>query len=539
MKKMVVQLEAPWYIRERKGEGPLSVDEMEDKPEYDWLESSSPAGVHEILLDHGKIKDPRDDNNCDSVKWIAERDWIYRYTFTESLTSKNQRLIFDSLDTWVDIYLNKEKIASSDNMFLPVLKNVPAINAGDILMLHFSSPQRMYDSIVVPPEWEGSVNRMNIIRKSKHDFTQFGGQNPYMALVGPCGEIRLEGWDDACLDYVDITTRVENTDGIANIKFVALGKADYFVVSVVDDEMESEVVTEKADMVQTLTLRIPMVKSWNPRGYGNPSIYRIKVKLYKNGEEIDSCEKIVGFRSCTIDENLNTVINGHRVRMWGACLTPLDGMTHMWDQSRFEKLLELAVNAHMNILRIWGGGFPLPDALYEACDRCGILIWQDFIHDYGMYPNSEEYIKIFLDEARTMVLRLKNHPCILLWCGGNETFLGAEYVMPERPFLGAELYTRYYRELCNDLDPGRYYHVNSPYGGAYTNDPSVGDTHSYGHDWYVPGLSYPVFPSENNRTSTPCLATMEKILGPNLWPEDFCDRWTRESHPLMPNTWKR
>jgi hypothetical protein len=225
--------------------------------------------------------------------------------------------------------------------------------------------------------------------------------------------------------------------------------------------------------------------------------------------------------------------------MWGACLTPIDGLTHTWDQARFERLVDLAINANMNILRIWGGGFPYPNDLYELCDRKGIMIWQDFVHDYGMYPCSDPYIQIFLSEAAVMVKRLKHHPSIILWCGGNEAFLGAEYVMPEREFIGGELYTKHYRELCEKLDADRYYHANSPFGGSCANDPSAGDTHSYGHDWYVPGLDCPLFPTENNRASTPCDATMEKMMGDGLWPAEFRDQWTFKNHPMMPETWKK
>ncbi|MDR1286323.1 MAG: hypothetical protein LBK08_01820 [Treponema sp.] len=538
MKKEILALTGPWLLRERGGKGPLLAEELESLPGQDWLEGGAPLGVHEILLRHGRIADPRTDNNCAAVQWVAESDWLYRYTFKASPPGKKHRLVFEALDTWVDIYLGSEKIASSADMFLPVEVDVPFVRAGDVLTLHFSAPQRMYDTTVMPSEWEGSVNKLNVIRKSKHDFTQFGGQNPYMALTGPCGEIRLESWDEARLEYAGVNVRMEGNDGVLEITPEISGEARQFSAVLVDDATGAEAGSQSGTG-DPIVLRIPGVKRWNPRGYGEQNMYRLEMTLYADGEAVDTCEKSIGFRTCSIDENLNTVINGQRVRMWGACLTPIDGMTHTWNQPRFERLLDLAENAHMNILRVWGGGFPLPDSMYEACDRRGVLVWQDFIHDYGMYPFSEEYTRIFLAEAASIVKRLKHHPCIALWCGGNETFLGAEYVMPERPFLGGDLYTKHYRELCERLDPGRYYHVNSPYGGSCANDPSEGDTHSYSHDWYVPGLAHPVFPSENNRAGTPCLATMEKMLGKGLWPEDFRDQWTFRSHPMMPDTWKR
>lgn len=74
----------------------------------------------------------------------------------------------------------------------------------------------------------------------------------------------------------------------------------------------------------------------------------------------------------------------------------------------------------MNMLRIWGGGIYEDDYFYELCDRNGIMIWQDFMFACAMYPGNPEFLENVRQEAADNLIRLRNHPCIALWCGNNE-----------------------------------------------------------------------------------------------------------------------
>lgn len=85
-----------------------------------------------------------------------------------------------------------------------------------------------------------------------------------------------------------------------------------------------------------------------------------------------------------------------------------------------EKIVKMALEANMNCLRIWGGGDRLPDRFYDMCDEAGILLWQDFFHDYSMYPEEEAFRSLCRREAEYQVKRLRHHPSVLLWCGSNE-----------------------------------------------------------------------------------------------------------------------
>jgi beta-mannosidase len=83
-------------------------------------------------------------------------------------------------------------------------------------------------------------------------------------------------------------------------------------------------------------------------------------------------------------------------------------------------MLQSAKDANMNMLRVWGGGVYEADEFYDRCDSLGIMVWQDFMFACGMYPGDEAFMNNVREEVKYQIERLRNHPCIVLWCGNNE-----------------------------------------------------------------------------------------------------------------------
>lgn len=138
-----------------------------------------------------------------------------------------------------------------------------------------------------------------------------------------------------------------------------------------------------------------------------------------------------------------------------------------------------------------------------------------------------------------MTRRLKSHPSILLWCGGNETLLSRDYDNPGGPCFGEEIVCRVFPQVCAEQDPVRYYHPSSPCGGDFANDPSAGDTHGYTHLWFVPGREFPIFLSENCRVSTPSIKSMRRMMKPEeLWPPGYTGRVSRRQRKEWPESWE-
>jgi hypothetical protein len=194
----------------------------------------------------------------------------------------------------------------------------------------------------------------------------------------------------------------------------------------------------------------------------------------------------------------------------------------------------------MNVLRVWGGGSMPPDAFYEACDRRGILIWQDFMFGYGMYPDDDpDFVENCRTEIESIVRRLRNHPSLLLWCGGNENHMGWDFAFGEEPTTGRALFEGVMPEICAQLDPDRLFHPSSPYGGPVPNWPLKGDWHDYTTLTFSPHASVPLYASEIGRVSAPSLTSMRRFMDDeDLWPEGHDPRVCAPGEAAWPPMWQ-
>ena len=119
-------------------------------------------------------------------------------------------------------------------------------------------------------------------------------------------------------------------------------------------------------------------------------------------------------------EKFQVTVNGTPVFAKGANWIPADSFVSRVKESTIRELLISAAKANMNMLRVWGGGIYESDTFYDYCDRLGILVWQDFMFACSLYPGDNHFLSLVKDEAVTQIKRLRNHPCIALWCGNNE-----------------------------------------------------------------------------------------------------------------------
>lgn len=212
------------------------------------------------------------------------------------------------------------------------------------------------------------------------------------------------------------------------------------------------------------------------------------------------------------------------MKLWGGNFAPVGkgGISHVFDREHFCRIMDLVENG-MNCLRIWGPGEPYPEELYQEADRRGILLWQEFYGDSGAYPETEAFLAECRADAVYLLKRLKHHPSILMWCGGNESLMWAHIADPSQRVYGKGLYLDETRLLTEKYDPQRFYLPSCPMGGLYPNDPIVGDTHGLEHRWwFVPGCDYPYFFSENTRVSPSGMKSLLRFMQPEeIWPADY------------------
>ncbi len=112
--------------------------------------------------------------------------------------------------------------------------------------------------------------------------------------------------------------------------------------------------------------------------------------------------------------------DGQPIYAKGANWIPADVFLPRVTKDDYRKMLISAKDANMNMLRVWGGGVYEADEFYDLCDSLGIMVWQDFMFAGGMYPGDDAFMNNVREEVRYQIERLRNHPCIVLWCGNNE-----------------------------------------------------------------------------------------------------------------------
>ncbi|KAK8786230.1 hypothetical protein V5799_007399, partial [Amblyomma americanum] len=93
-------------------------------------------------------------------------------------------------------------------------------------------------------------------------------------------------------------------------------------------------------------------------------------------------------------------VNGLPLFAKGSTWMPADAFPDHVTGERLESLLDAAAAAHMNLLRVWGGGLYESDLFYELADRRGLMVWQDFAFASALYPATPEFLDSVAREAR-------------------------------------------------------------------------------------------------------------------------------------------
>lgn len=186
-------------------------------------------------------------------------------------------------------------------------------------------------------------------------------------------------------------------------------------------------------------LRIDRPRLWWPNGYAADvsaaqPLYPLTLRASVNGAVSQERSLNVGIRQVTVkivDVEGNRTsrafhVNGERIFLRGGNWIGTDAMLRL-SRQRYEDEVRLHAMTGLNFIRVWGGGIAERPEFYEACDRYGMLVMQDFWlsgeYEYGYPP---EYDDIFLACASDTIQLLRNHPSLLFWCGANESRPGGK-----------------------------------------------------------------------------------------------------------------
>ena len=447
---------------------------------------SVPGGVHSALRAAGKLVDPFYGRNELKTQWVGRKTWTISRTFDASrelLSRKAIVLRLDNVDTFAEIRLNGKLLGKTDNRFRRWEFDLkPHLKAGENeLSGVFESSEYKGNAIAATYDRDFPIcnvpwakNQALIRKPACHAGWDWGLAQ---MITGFCGETKILAYDDFKLDYV--TSEQEFSENLDHCRLT--------VSAACTDADGRPFVERKAFEIDDPPL-------WWPNGAGERKFYTCAFEV--RGRKI---VRRIGLRKLEVINTRDTDehgkpgarlafrVNGREIFMKGANWIPCSAFENEQTPERYRDLLESAVAANMNMIRVWGGGQFEKDCFYDLCDELGILLWHDQMFSCALYPGDERFLASVREELRHQIRRLKDHASIALWCGDNEC-LGAFY-----GFKGEK--HRYYSEACmrrhamqeacvKELDPSRMFWPSSPcagpgdYSDNWHNDAS-GDMHNW------------------------------------------------------------
>ena len=480
----------------------------------DWKPATVPGVVQTDLFKLGEIPDPFKGNNEDSIKWVSEKNWSYKKEFSipsEILEKQTHIVRFEGLDTYARILFNDSTTFElSNNAFrtleIDVSNNLKKNNTLEILLI---SPDKFE---------KGEASKLNYqLPEAPRVFTrkpqfQYGWDwGPKIKTMGIWRDVSLISYDAVRLKGVYFRTHNISEEKADLTAHIELGTKDYekCTVEVINkttgEIFESPVEVYGDKGIYDLNLSIKNPKLWWTHNLGDPFLYDITVNIKIGTTVVETLSKKIGIRTIelitekdNVGESFGFKLNGKPVYMKGANYIPQNiFLAEVQPQDR-EKLLNDAVEANMNMLRVWGGGVYEDDLFYNLCDEKGILVWQDFMFACAMYPGDEFFLRNVKREAIENVKRLRNHPSIALWCGNNENSEGWHrwgWQADKTEVQKEEIWDNYQAvfndilpKVVDSLHPSVSYWESSPkFGRGDTRYQFEGDA----HDWWVWHDGYP------------------------------------------------
>jgi beta-mannosidase len=564
-----VPLDGPWRFRSADGAADDAVvaDAATAGTAGEWLSGEVPGRVHADLLRLGLIADPRVGTNSRDCVWVDDKDWWYCRQFVVpggDAAVRRAELVFDGLDTIASVYLNGRLVGTHADMFIPCtfeVTDVVLYDAPNTLAIKFSSVLRTY----ADREPRGVVPRERApafyARRCFTGFSSYLGAAPYLVGAGVWRSARLvlsrgvrivdvyartalspapQGNTPAEVELkterADLTLEVTLRNDTSAVQDVAVA------VSIDGDTLWEDEVSHVTPGTTTTSVQCSIAKPklWWPHTLGAPHLYEITITTTDGQGRVDSWSQRIGVRTVDLVQNEDGEsrfyfrFNGIRTFLKGAGWVPPDGLTLHAPVETYRRLLEMARDANMNLVRDWSGGIIERPEFFDICDELGIVVWQDFMLECIMRPDwDQEFLDQVAVECAAEIRMLRNHPSIALWCGGNESFMGWDMWSwrDDSPRMyGADIYLKLISDLCASLDPTRPYWPNSPYGGGIANSTEMGDVHDYSWNDFM-SIGDARFISEIGRIAPPALKSMEKAIpADELWP--IGEAWTHYNGQL-------
>ncbi|CAB3400466.1 unnamed protein product [Caenorhabditis bovis] len=532
-----------------------------------------PGDLFHDLWINGFIKDPLYGNNYFALKNVTENnEFTYFREFSiETVHPKEEYVLsIGGLDTYAVVSLNGNRIVASYNQFLSHLVNITGrIHDGtNVLSITFKNTVayakdgarrfKAKTGLSVPPECPPALINgechVNFVRKAQYSFGWDWA--PSMPTVGISKDIFIVRYLQNYLEDFTFQTFRTEMDWLVEVEFRVLHYTDgrfQLYVEIpelgVYEKMSYDFVSA-GEITRTFVkhkfyIDSEKVQLWWPVGYGPQKLYDIRARAGTHTKT-----KKIGFRSVELDEsfvdekdsekgrNFFFKVNDIPIFLKGTNWVPVSMFPyHKENEERVEFLLDSVVEAGMNTIRVWGGGFYESEHFYEYATKKGLLIWQDFMFACSLYPNEELFKQTTDKEVRLQTLRLAKYPSILTFSTNNEIEVGIRqnwfksdnYTMEQQ----SEDYVTMFKNIRDIIEYNSHeipIQYSSPSNGRKTyddggvsenpQDPKYGDIHFYDdlkNHWKDNTFKTPRCASEYGVQSYPLESTMLKHIDKSDW----------------------
>ena len=481
----------------------------------------------------GVIPDPYWGRNEYALRELAARDWVAERRFIHDGGPCD--LLVEGLDTVAEVRLNGVLVLQAANAFRRHRVDVAgALRAGEneisvtfrSVIAEAAARQAAQPFFVPYHEGNCPLPNGNMLRKPQCDFGW--DWNVALAPCGIWGGISLVPQEGRVVDLVVVQ---EHRPGLAEVRVEVLTDriADGAAVTARLCGVEARAEVAEGRAVLRLTIADPVL--WWPNGLGPHVLHDLQVTA-----GAARADRRIGLRDLRLvsapdaaGRSFGFRVNGADVFARGANWIPADALHGRITRDGVRGLLQSAVDAHMNMIRVWGGGRYEPGWFYDLCDEMGLMVWQDFMFACHLYPSTPAFLAEIEAEVCDVVRRINHHACMALWCGDNELIgaLGwfeASRKDRDRYLVSYDRLNRQVETALKSVLPGANWWPSSPSPGALSfgdawHDDKSGDMHFWsvwheGRDFDHYRDVRPRFCSEFGFQSYPSMQAIRRFADP-------------------------
>ncbi|MDO5579621.1 MAG: beta-mannosidase [Planctomycetia bacterium] len=433
-----------------------------------WWKMTRPMAVEKALFYAGAGGDPYYGMNSKTYDWIHGKTWCFKKIFEFSKEIQNELMMkdgyfflsFDGLDYHSTVWFNGTKLGNHEGMFggpeFEVSKYINKTGSNILLVFVDSAKKRepwiqgtKLGKAIKPWGTSGGDNAkpffsFGLWRGVRIDaMPKIHLERPYLVTKEAASDKALLHFETEIFankhsfefelhppknrQLIDFSRRNPNRTKVSGefkicVTFQNSDKTGQKIVK----EYPFDLYEERNWFRTDLTIDTPAL--WYPNQLGKPPLYNVCVELFREGEPLDRIEFPFGIRSIRWEETpgpkladrwgkWQCVVNDKKFMIKGINWLPIDALCDL-PKEKYRWYLNMAKDAGIQLIRIWGAGLQEAEEFYDLCDEFGLMVWQDFPignTDIGIWEQVP-----WESQIMNSILRLRNRASLAVWCGGNE-----------------------------------------------------------------------------------------------------------------------